>query len=177
MHMLICAIVYACDEEEALEKGETIFGELVERGTFDYFGMFDDDTPPSPKERWGNVPAAVNIQHPDAKKLIDNAMDNTWKEFKENITIVRKLLDAYTDEEIFEEAAAVKKLGKKFDPIDIARHYFYCIGQYEGPSIFLYDNDGVGIRTREHLKNVLNKWDDEKYKGLDIWVVPADVHF
>jgi len=178
MHMLICAIVYARDEEEALEKGETIFGELVERGTFDYFAMFDDDTYSSPKERWGDIPAVVNIEHPDAKKLIDDAMDKTWRYFKENITVVRKLLDAYTDEEIFEEEAKEEKIGSGgFDPIRIARHYFYCIGQYKGFAIFLYDNDGEGIRTRWHLKNVLNKWDDEKYKDLDIWVVPADVHF
>ena len=170
MHMLICAIMYACDEEEALEKGETIFGELVERGTFDYFGP--------PQERWGDVPAAVNIRHPDAKKLIDDAMEKTWKLFKENIRVVRKLLDAYTDEEIFEERAKEEKIGSGgFDPIRIARYYFYCVGQYKGPSVFLYDNDGEGIVTHEHLKNVLNKWNDEKYKDLDIWVVPADVHF
>ena len=171
MHMLICAIVYARDEEEALERGETIFESLVERGIFDYFD--------SPKERWGDVPAVVNIEHPDAKKLINDAMDKMWRNFKENITVVRKLLDAYTDEEIFEERAKVEKISSQegFDPIRIARYYFLCVGRYEGPDVFLYDDDGEGIRTHEHLKNVLNKWDDEKYKDLDIWVVPADVHF
>ena len=176
MHMLICAIVYARDEEEALERGETIFEELVERGTFDYFGMFNDDTPFA-KERWGDVPAVVNIRHPDAKKLIDDAMEKTWKEFKENITVVRKLLDAYTDEEIFEETAKEEKIGSGgFDPIRIARRYFDYIARSEGLGVYLYDGNGIGITSRHQLKEVMNKW-EKMYEDLDIWLVSAELGF
>ena len=62
------------------------------------------------------------------------------------------------------------------------RYQFQCIGQSGGSGIWLYDNDGSGIRTRHHLDNALTKWPDldytsEEYKGLDVWVVPADVHY
>ena len=62
------------------------------------------------------------------------------------------------------------------------RYWCYVAGAYTGSSIWLYDNDGEGIRSREHLKNVLNKWADSKttssetYEGLKVFVVPADVH-
>jgi len=175
MHALIYAIVYAHNEEEALEKAKNIFADLVERNVFDYFATFDM-TPFSPRDRWGNIPAVMNALHPDAMKRISDAMDMTWKEFKENITTVRKLLDTYTDEEIFEEEAKVEK-SKEFNPIHIARHYFDCVARSEGPGVFLYDNDGAGITSRRVLKYVMNKWNDKEYEDLDIWLVPADVHF
>jgi len=179
MHALIYAIVYAHDEEEALEKAKNIFGSLVERHVFDYFVTFNV-TVLSPKDRWGDIPAVMNALHPDAMKRISDAMDITWKEFKNNITVVRKLLDTYTDEEIFEENTKEEKIGKEelaIDPIYIARHYFDCIARSEGPGIYLYDNDGAGITSRRVLKYVMNKWYDREYKDLDIWLVPADVHF
>jgi len=60
------------------------------------------------------------------------------------------------------------------------RFQFYEIGTHRGPTIWLYDNDREGIRTKNHLKNVLAKWPDQnrnEYKDLEVWVIPADMHY
>ena len=54
---------------------------------------------------------------------------------------------------------------------------FFSIGDYNGASCWLYDDDGQGIKNRDHLNNTLNKWNDDELKGLDVYIVPADVHY
>lgn len=184
MHTVIYAIVYAEDEDEALEKGKEIFEQLVEETIFDYYTTFDDDTSTvSGKARWGDLPPVISAIHPDGIEMIDGAMEQTWKEFKENISTIRKLLEKYTDEEIFEEATSDGEKGSEETYINMARHYFYEVGRYKGPSVYLYDNDGEGIRDKRHLRNVLNKWSNQyedkenPYKDLGVYIVPADVHY
>jgi len=53
---------------------------------------------------------------------------------------------------------------------DLTRHAFHQVGAYDGPSIFLYDEHGCGIRHRDQLDRIIDESDD-------LWVVPADVHF
>ena len=55
-------------------------------------------------------------------------------------------------------------------------NYCFQFGQYEGTQIYLYGNDGEGIRNEKTLKNVLNKWDSKDYEDLDVFVVPCDCH-
>jgi len=177
MHVLVYAIVYARNKEEALEKAKAIFAGLYEKRLIAYFATFDM-TDFSPQERWGyDIPAVMNALRPDAMKRINEAMDKTWEFFKENITVVRKLLDTYTDEEIFEEEAKEEKIGNGgFDPIRIARRYFDYIARSEGLGIYLYDGNGIGITSRHQLKEVMNKW-EKMYEDLDIWLVPAELGF
>jgi len=40
---------------------------------------------------------------------------------------------------------------------NLARHAFHQVGAYDGPSIFLYDQHGCGIRHREQLDRVLDE--------------------
>ena len=191
MHMLICAIVYAKDEKGAFEKATEIFDKFVgtdeNPGMFDYYTTFDDKTSQvSGPVRWGNLPAVARAGSPEGKKLIDEGMNVTWDEFKRNMEKVRKAVELFTDEELFEERVDKEKevaieLGGGWEEgrfiLGMARHYMYRAGQYGGPSVFLYDNDGEGIRSRRHLANVLNKWSSKEYKKLDVFVVPADVHY
>ena len=53
---------------------------------------------------------------------------------------------------------------------DLARHAFHQVGAYDGPSVFLYDEHGSGIRHRGQLDRILDESDD-------LWIVPADVHY
>ena len=41
----------------------------------------------------------------------------------------------------------------------------------------MYDSDGEGIKSRDHLNNVLTKWGNIKPTDEKVFVVPADVHY
>lgn len=177
MHMVIRAIVYATDEEEALENAKGIFKELVNNTVFDYFTTFDEEgNACSGKGRWGELPAVALASSKEGKKLINEGMEYTKEEFKRAFQLVKQ--DIEKEEPLknyMEETGAVN---------DLFRHYCYLLGQYEGNSIWLYDQDGAGVRDEKHLKNVLEKWkclnteaSTPRYEGLNIYVVPADVHY
>ena len=168
MHMVIRAIVYAKDKEEALENAEHIFGKLV--GTsrpFDYYTMFrdgDDKYGVSGRSRWKDIPAVAKATSKEGTSLIENGMKYTVDAFNGALDQIKGYIrDDDTENSMF-------------------RYYCYVIGQYEGPDVFLYDQDGEGIRDRKHLENVLNKWagasisSSKEYEKLKIFVVPADVH-
>ena len=177
MHMIIRALVYAKNRKEALEAGRAIFERLTQvGGVFDYFVTFDEEgSVVSGKGRWGNLPAASLVTSKMGQKLIGDGMKWTKGGFVRSLQTLRKVLGEKTDEEIFED--------ERDD--SLFRYHCHCAGQYLGSEIYLYDNDGSGIRKPKHLEDVLNKWEclhgkeGEKnpYKDLGIYVVPADVHF
>ena len=109
------------------------------------------------------------------KKLIEDGIESTWRNFKEAMGNIRKQMD-FSDEDIFEENTKTMELN---------RYWFHVVGAYAGSECWLYDNDGSAIRNRGHLKNVLSKWEclyEEKgqtnpYEKQKIYVVPADVHY
>ena len=177
MHMIIRAIVYAGSYKGALEKGRVIFERLTEEGgVFDYYVTFDGEgSPVSGRGRWGYLPGVSLVTSRMGQKLIKDGMKWTKQGFIRSLQTLRKVLGERIDEEIFEA---------EFDD-GLFRYHCHCAGQYEGSEIYLYDNDGGGIRTPKHLENVLNKWEclhgyegkKNPYEGLGIYVVPADVHF
>lgn len=179
MHMVIRVLVYDKDKKSAFSKATQTLDRLCgEDGQpFDYFTTFDDKTSTvSGEARWGKLPSVCEADSKEGKKLIEEGMEYTKNTFLENIKIARKVLKKKTDNEIFNDDI--------FDR-DMIRYRFYCLGEYRGPSIWLYDNDGEGVRTPKHLKDILNKWEciyeKEKkpnpYKDLTLYVVPADVHY
>jgi len=165
--MVIRAIVYAKDKREALCKAKEIFEKLCEcQRPFDYYVTFDmDGYGVSGKDRWGNLPVVAKADSDEGKMLIEEGMKFTRECFMDKLAKVREILNTYSDRQIWEN-----------NP-DLIRYYFYCLGQRGGSEIFLYDNCGSGIINEKHLQDVLNKWNLPEYKDLDIWVVPADVHF
>jgi len=54
------------------------------------------------------------------------------------------------------------------------RFFCHCLGQYQGSEVWLYNNDGSGIRNTTELKWALNP---EGISKKNIWIVPADVHY
>ena len=157
MHMVIRALVYAKTKEEALVNAKEVFDRLTEnQHPFDYYVTFDQNGLGSAgKDRWGKKPVAVKVNSKEGKKLLEEGLEFTKKEFMDNLKNVRAAL-------IFKEGEAEVDDETLFNE----RHQFpglrypcYCIGQYRGSSVWLYDNDGEGIRDPGHLKDVLNKWD------------------
>ncbi len=187
-HQVIRIICYAISPEEARAKAEEILNNNLvgEDKPFDYGTFFDEERSVSGKSRWGNITPVCLADSKEGKKLIDDGMKSTKNCFMDTIRSVRKMIDFYSDEELFEEEVkdTKKKIilslndkendGLRF--ISLFRYYCYCVGQYVGTEIFLYDQDGEGIRDTKHLKNALDKWGAEKYKGLKIWVIPIDVY-
>lgn len=189
MHKVIRAIVYASNEEEALARGTNVFETLVQNGAFDYFATFDQDGEGvAGKDRWGDLPVVAEADSGKGKELIEEGMEATREEFDRDMEKIRELIAEFDDDTLFEEGSDLedgdpKVLAKELKDEDLHdlrmfKHYCLDIGQYTGPSVFLYDDDGEGIKRTSHLENVLNKWgDEEKYGDENIYVVPADVHY
>jgi len=193
MHMLIKVLVFARDEEGALNEAKRILENLCGDGRFfDYYTTFDEDGyGMSGKDRWGEMAPAVKVctslgsskcnQCPDRFKCyttkmneaiedIMQTMQKTKRSFLEHLKQIKKYLATHSDDQLFEE--------------DDFKYQCYSVGQYEGPSVWLYDQDGEGITSYRHLHNVLNKWacnnngkPSPEYKDKDLYVVPADVHW
>ena len=193
MHKIIRILCYAENKEEARETAEDILNESLvgENKPFDYGSFFDEEHAIS---RWGKMLVVCLANSKKGKKLIKDGMENTKKDFKENIKKVRELINFYSDEELFEEKTIdiKKQILENLEDKPITKNIFMfkyycnCLGQYKGSNIWIYDNDGEGIRNSEHLKNVLNKWEyiykDKKgeanpYKNLKVFVIPCDCHY
>lgn len=179
MHQVIGAIIYAKDEEEALDTADSIFNNMAEQGTVDYYTIFNEDgNGISGKSRWGNIPACMEAGSKDGKNFIDSSMKYAKDDFMENIKKVRCAIDLFTDEELFDPDCPPEKPDKS-----LFRLQCHHIGKYEGSSVWLYDHEGNGIRTPAELKWALSKYanlyENEKnpYKNDKIWVVPADMHY
>ena len=138
----------------------------------------------SGKSRWGNYPVVALADSKEGKKLIDDGMRFTKEGFIEKIKMIKKLINFYNDDELFEEEIIdikkkmLKELEDKKDKIGLGiswfKYYCSCVGEYSGTNIYLYDDDGSGIRNNKHLKDVLNKWGKENDKK--VFVIPVDVH-
>lgn len=163
MHMVIYALVEASTEDEALSAGRVVFDRLVGAvpnagAVFDYYVTFNEEgTTVAGKSRWGELPVAAPVDSEDGKELLDSGWEATREEFERHLDRVKVGLEELSDEEIKRDE-------------DLVRHAFHQVGAYDGPSIFLYDEHGCGIRDRERLDDILDESDD-------LWIVPADVHF
>ncbi|WP_115864215.1 hypothetical protein [Halorussus litoreus] len=163
MHMVIYTLVEASTQDDALASGKTVFDRLVGAvphagAVFDYYVTFDEaGTSVAGKARWGELPVAATVVSDEGEELLERGWEATKEEFQRNLDRVREALDERSDEEIMRDE-------------DLARHAFHQVGAYDGPSVFLYDEHGSGIRHRGQLDRILDESDD-------LWIVPADVHF
>jgi len=170
MHMVIRLIVYARTKREALARAREILENVLvgEDGhhPFDGYALFNENVPFYGKNRWGNLSPAVRLMTEEGIKLVDEAWEWQKSEFERNLKELKEIGDK-------ENWDFEKLMGNwKF------RFRCYSIGQYSGSFIWLYDNDGEGIRDIEHLKEALTKWGNKsEYEDLDVWVVPVDVHY
>jgi hypothetical protein len=162
MHIVIYALVEASTQNEALAAGQTVFNRLVGAephscAVFDYFVTFDEGTSVAGKARWGELPTAAPVDSDDGQDLLERGWEATKEEFERNLDRVKEAIDELSDEEIMRDE-------------DLARHAFYKVGAYDGPTIFLYTEHGTGIRHRGQLDRLLEE-------SEELWIVPADIHF
>lgn len=182
MHMVIRVIVGAADDEEALEQAKETLGTLVERGDFDYYTTFDmDGHGMAGKDRWGELPVVASIESEEGKKLFEDGFKYTEKNFKEAITKVRKLLQRYTDDEIFEESCVHEEVASKLSgetegelgDLHMAHYFLASAGMRYPWDTYLWSEEGEQIEKRHTLKYIIEWHEKEKKKTF---VVPADVH-
>ena len=163
MHMVIYTLVKASTEDDALATGKTVFDRLVGAvphagAVFDYYVAFDkEETSVAGTARWGDLPVAAPVESDEGEELLERGWEATEEEFQRNLDRVKEALDELSDEAIMRDE-------------DLARHAFHQVGAYDGPSVFLYDEHGSGIRHRGQLDRILDESDD-------LWIVPADVHY
>ena len=163
MHIVIYALVEESTHDDALATGKAVFDRLVGAdahagAVFDYYVTFDDDeTTVTGTARWGGLPVAAPVDSNEGKELLERGWEATEDEFQRNLNRVKEALNDLSDEAIMRDE-------------DLARHAFHQVGAYDGPSVFLYDEHGSGIRHRGQLDRILDESDD-------LWIVPADIHY
>ncbi len=156
--MVIYSLVDASTQDEALATGKTVFDRLVGASShgeavFDYYVTFDESgTSVAGKARWADLPVATPVESEEGEDLLERGWEATEAEFQRNLDRVRDALEELSDEEIMRDDG-------------LARHAFHQVGAYEGPTIFLYDEHGSGIRHRDQLDRILDE-------SESLWIVP-----
>jgi len=166
MHMVIRAIVYANSREEAKVRAERVFKDLTENEEpFDYYSIGFRD---------GSQANAFKATSKQGKELLERGMKLMAGDFGRSLEAIRQHINKPNNVLMLDG----EETGSLW------RYHCYQLGMYRGPAVWLYDDDGEGIRDSEHLENALNKWrclyeDDGKpnpHANDEVWVVPADVH-
>jgi hypothetical protein len=189
MHMLIRAVVVAGSRDDALRTAEAdVFDRLVRDSVFDYYRTLDNEDGEhgvAGADRWGHdIPAAARADTEAGEDLIEKGMAAMERAFRRNLVAVKLALTHLSDEEIREsltdeeiEAVAAEHDVEYVPFLFDVRHAMYRLGQYRGPSVWLYDgtdwSGGTGVRTRATLHTIRDRAEDA---DGDLWVVPADVH-
>jgi hypothetical protein len=156
MHTLVKFIVTAESAEEANNQADYAAPELVEQREFDWYHEGQD----SPwKECW----QPIRLSEEKAKALVQEAIDEQFREFKDTLATIRFMLARHTDEQIFNE-----RFDQSVSERLLSRHQFTVASGY-GVSQALYGEEGCAIINQREL----NRYLDEP-KGL--WVVQVDCH-
>jgi hypothetical protein len=182
--MVILAVVPAEDKDEAIEKGQAVFEKLSGEGKpFDYFQMFgtpDDRYETAGSGRWGKLPTALRANTKQGKELIVGGMQATKREFIRHLDHLKKGIATFTPAELLDDYASIKREGQF---ADMVTYHAMKLGETTGSAVWLYTEDGEGIRGKTRLRRVLHDtYELDKHKGCklfaheNIWVVPADVH-
>lgn len=177
MHMLIGVIVFSLDRDGALIEANSVLNGLCENGhPFDYFSLNDGI--------WEDVPLVIEADSQEGRRVIERLWSETKTELLEAIEMARLALDNLTPDQIIEEEIPPEKVTKLSGLLGMPRFWFQKVGAFKGPSVYLYDKDGEGIRSETHLKNCLSKWsclygsnEENPYRDLTSFVVTADVHY
>ena len=186
MHMVIKVLVYATSENDALGEARRVLNNLCgDYKEFDFYNTFDDGWA---TRRWGELPKAIRVcgdfglekcdtcaerfqcYTNQMNSMLEESMLATKQEFLKNLGEIKKCITIYNDDQLFED--------------DDFKWRCHQAGQYKGSCVYLYDQDGEGIRDNEHLKNVLSKWacnhggkPDPELEDKSVFIVPADVHY
>lgn len=165
MHILIRVLVPAADSSEALSTARYALDRLIGIGdgastAFDYYKTLDESTARyRDHPRYGGLDPALSLQSEKGKQLLEDAVEAQEVWFREALEKLRAKLEALGSESVM-------------DDVDLARFDCYRLGQFAGPSVWIYDQHGAGLRSRSAVEQHLEHNDEDVF-----WVVPADVHY
>jgi hypothetical protein len=162
--MLIAVLVPAADADEALSIARRAFDRLVGFGTrepvFESYVTFERTQPGAEPTRWDDLPPVLPVRAEPGASLLERQWVETWQAFVANIEQVRTGLVTQSLRELMQDT-------------DQIRRACYEIGATEGPTVYLYDQYGLGIRHRERLDAVLARGDPDQ----ELWIAPATVRY
>ena len=195
MHMLIGILVFSKTRAKAIEKARDILNDLTKDDKpFDYGTLFTpgENSPVSRASRYESKKSAMLVDTLEGRELTEKLLGLTKQVLFENLEKIRNGLLVLTSEDIWNGISKTERslgLESKENHIEyeptMFRHCCHEVGQYKGSGIFLYDQDGEGIRDQNHYDNVMAKWEslykygesENPYKDLDLYIIPADVHY
>lgn len=146
---------------DALEEAKVGLDTLVhERETvFDYYTTFDDsESNNSGEARFGEHPIAKPLYSDTGLNWFENAKQNQWEQFDENLNKIRKEITDTSNHELYNDS--------------MTQYRFRQLGEITGSSIILYDNYGRGLENDKKISNFI-----EDVNNDCLWIVPADVHY
>jgi hypothetical protein len=174
MHMLVRIIVHAKDEKQAFTKAENALNELVKgEKFFDYYSTFDNERTRDSYVDWSHLPPVILASSPEGKHFIDVGWQYTVEGFIQAFEQVNLAVQYLSPEEIMERTypkdlpADIKK---KINVLSI-RVYFEELGNQPGYPKYLYDKHEP-ILSKSDLEFAL-----KPEEGLNVYVIPADVHY
>jgi len=164
MHQIIYIVVKQeenATKYDALEEAKVGLDTLVhERETvFDYYTTFDDsESNNSGEARFGEHPIAKPLYSDTGLNWFENAKQNQWEQFDENLNKIRKEITDTSNYELYNDS--------------MTQYKFRQLGEITGSSIILYDNYGRGLENDKKISNFI-----EDVNNDCLWIVPADVHY
>jgi hypothetical protein len=165
MHMLIRVLVPAADATEAVGAARFALDRLIGIGegastAFDYYKTLDESTAwYRDHPRYGGLDPAHRLSSETGKHLLDDAIEAQATWFVETVATLREKLDTLEPTDVMND-------------VDLVRYDCYRLGQFAGPSVWIYDEHGAGLRSRHAVDRYVKDRDSDS-----LWVVPADVHY
>jgi hypothetical protein len=198
MHQLIRVLVPGTTQDDALARAHSALDELVgigadAVGVYDYYNTFDQ---PNPRYKLyiTNVISGDNSENVDdetvapafpldseeGQALLEDALDSQTKEFQDALSKFQSKVADLTTKEVMNN-------------VDGVRFHLEQLAQYQGPSVYLYDEFGAGLSSPKAVAKCVNRLqnapstsnggdgDDaaamkEGKQASRGWLVPADVH-
>ena len=165
MHMLIRVLTLGRSPDDALGRARGTLDHLVGIGkyatpVFDYYRTMNDtaarfrDHP-----TYGQLDPVLSLESETGKQILEEAVDAQERWFVDTLAELREKLDTLDPTEVMTD-------------VDLARFDCYRVGQFAGPSVWVYDEHGAGLRSRSAVDEYVECHDDD-----DLWIVPADVHY
>ena len=166
MHMLIHGLVYAEDEDEALESAkQDVFDPLVQHRTFDYYVTFDQEgNGVAGRDRWGPLRAAAHAETDIGEQQIRTGWKSTVDQYETSFERIEEFLEERQTDDFWEDLETYHEY----------RHHFDAVSEHRGPSTHLYNQNGQGIRNRSQLEDAYRQPENQ---DQELFAVPADVHY
>lgn len=109
--------------------------------------------------KYGQLDAVLSLESETGQQMLEDAVDAQEHWFVDTLEELREKLDVLDPTEVMTD-------------VDLARFDCYRLGQFAGPSVWVYDEHGAGLRSRSAVDEYVERHDDD-----DLWIVPADVHY